>query len=39
VLFVAWQQGVDRREAEEFDEFYRRQYEQIIDSWKAKLKD
>lgn len=39
VLFVAWQQGVDAREGEEFDEFYRRQYEHIIDTWKAKLKD
>jgi hypothetical protein len=37
VLFVAWKQGVDKRDNETYDAFYQRQYEKLIDFWKAKL--
>lgn len=39
VLFVAWKQGVDKRDNESFDAFYCRQYEKLLDFWKAKLTD
>lgn len=37
VWFIAWKQGVDKREGETFDAFYIRQYEKLLDFWKAKL--
>lgn len=39
VLFIAWKQGVDKRDNESFDAFYCRQYEKLLDFWKAKLTD
>lgn len=37
VWFIAWKQGIDKRDNETFDQFYNRQYDRLIEGWKAKL--
>ena len=39
VLWVAWEQEIDRREDEPFEAYYLRQYQKMIDHWKQKLRD